>query len=99
MSMPTSRGPRGGNAAARPVGVKLHEEIVQAKKMHATEQDGRNRGSGFPSVMNGVDIGGTGGGGGQKGESDWLEIGKGRSKAVLNTPNARQSVFKSSVVR
>ena len=99
MSMPTSRGPRGGNAAARPGGVKLHEEIVQAKKVHAAEQDGRNRGTGFPPVMNSVDIGGTSGGGGQQGESDWLEIDKGGSKAVLKTPNARQSVSKSSVVR
>ena len=55
----------GGNATAPPGGVKLHEEIVQAKKVHAAEQDERKRGSGFPPVMNGgVDIGGTDGGGG-----------------------------------
>ena len=64
MLMPTSRGPRGGNATARPGGVKLHEEIVQAKKVHAAEQDGRIKGSGYPPVVNGVDTGGTGGGGG-----------------------------------
>ncbi|CAM9240030.1 unnamed protein product, partial [Ascophyllum nodosum] len=40
---------------------QLHEEIVQAKKVHAAEQDGRIKGSGYPPVVNGVDTGGTGG--------------------------------------
>lgn len=61
MPMPTSRGPPGGNATARPGGEKLHEEIVG----YAAGQGGRDRGSGLPPMMNdGNETGGTGGGGG-----------------------------------
>lgn len=71
---------------------QLHEEIVQAKKLHdGTGDGGSGRGSGSS-------IAGEGDEWTQEQENEWLEIGKGGSKAVMNTPNLRQNDSNSSVV-
>lgn len=72
---------------------QLHEEIVQAKKLHDGNGDG---GSGRAS---GSSIAGEEDNWRQEQENEWLEIGKGGTKAVMNTPNPRQNDSNSSVVR
>ncbi len=72
---------------------QLHEELVEAKKK-SRDFDGSVNGGAMP----GGGGGGTGGGGGQE-EDAWLEVGKGGSKAVLNAPDPRRNVSRSSVVR
>ena len=80
---------------------QLHEEVVEAKKKWP--EFGVGAADGSSANSGGVAGGGGGGGGGREGreeeEEDWLEVGKGGAKAVVNAPDPRQKVSRSSVVR
>eukprot|EP00903_Cladosiphon_okamuranus_P022691 g20884.t1 len=73
---------------------QLHEEVVEAKEKCPDLGGGGAYGSG--GTVGGA--AGGGGGGGREEEEDWLEVGKGGAKAVVNAPDPRQKVSRSSVV-
>lgn len=73
----------------------MHEEIVKAKK------DGIKRKSesmpGSPAPIAGAEPTGAAAVAGR--EDEWLEVGKGGAKAVVNAPDPQRRVADSSVVR
>lgn len=77
---------------------QLHEEIVKVKKEEAKKKSGLSSGS--------TSLGGAGkaaspetGVSGAGNEDSWLEVGKGRTKAVVNAPDPQKRIADSSVVR
>lgn len=84
---------------------QLHEEVVEAKKKWP-QLGGGGGGGGVAADGSCAQSGGAASGGGglgaegrQEEEEDWLEVGKGGAKAVVNAPDPRQKVSNSSVVR
>lgn len=76
---------------------QLHEEVVEAKKKWP--DFGGLGGGADGSRASSAGAAGRGGGGAREEEDDWLEVGKGGAKAVVNAPDPRQKVSTSSVVR
>eukprot|EP00752_Nemacystus_decipiens_P003297 g3051.t1 len=76
---------------------QLHEEVVEAKKRWPELGAGGADG-GSANSIGGAGGGGVAGRGDREEEEDWLEVGKGGAKAVVNAPDPRQKVSRSSVV-